>query len=558
MTTSNQLLNYDGNSMLDRSPPILLDPSAESSSSSSRNESNNNKYYNNIENRDSSTPELVSDSEYGKSERSPTASNNCSPISILGTKKISPNFGNLGDSLRAHELRQNNNNNSQDAFSSNYDSNLNVTLSNESQSNEIRLPSSINSSVDQHSQTLAKIYSAIGSLEYNSFSEQTDVVSSRKDLVSCIQKKRNNLNGKNTISLKSPPSVTFELNKNENTNEYSKVNNIAQDIVLPNKEEEDSEASHIETKEVIPSNKTDKKARKTKKKVKITSEPIEMFRPSCDAYTPRINQKKNIPYKHLAKREPQAVTTMGSISRPNFSDVLRRVAMIIHQHILKIERRFGDAISDSKLFLPEMRYTFAEENFATPTYKCTTIRVPMARTGVIYSLQKVHIKYNIPTVSEIYDFAYSLFQKVQLSSECSIVCLIYVERLMELAKVPLLADTWRPIFMCGLLLASKVWQDLSSWNIEFSNVYPQYSLDAISRMETKFLKMVKWDLYISSSLYAKYYFALRSLVEKKDFRQRYNQMVGVVGSVDAREALKIQRRTEMVKEVALSQYSRSM
>ena len=71
-----------------------------------------------------------------------------------------------------------------------------------------------------------------------------------------------------------------------------------------------------------------------------------------------------------------------------------------------------------KLFLPEMRCAFAEDNFATPTYKCTTIRVPMAYTGVTCSLQKVHIKHNIPTISEIYDFAHSLFQKVQLSSEC--------------------------------------------------------------------------------------------------------------------------------------------
>merc|ERR1712125_229808 len=196
---------------------------------------------------------------------------------------------------------------------------------------------------------------------------------------------------------------------------------------------------------------------------------------------------------------------------------------------------------------------------ATPTYKCTTIRVPMARTGVIYSLQKVHIKYNIPSVSEIYDFAHSLFQKVQLSSECSIVCLIYVERLMELAKVPLMADTWRPIFMCGLLLASKVWQDLSSWNIEFSNVYPQYSLDAISRMETQFLKMVKWDLYISSSLYAKYYFALRSLVEKQDFRNRYNRMIlGQTSAAEKDLAQKVQQRSEQIKEEALLQLSRSM
>ena len=70
--------------------------------------------------------------------------------------------------------------------------------------------------------------------------------------------------------------------------------------------------------------------------------------------------------------------------------------------------------------------------------------------------------------------------------------------------------------------------------------------------------MVKWDLYISSSLYAKYYFALRSLLEKQDFRMRYNRMVGGVGSVDVSEALKVQQRSERVKEEALMQLSRSM
>ena len=52
--------------------------------------------------------------------------------------------------------------------------------------------------------------------------------------------------------------------------------------------------------------------------------------------------------------------------------------------------------------------------------------------------------------------------------------------------------------MCGLLLASKVWQDLSSWNIEFASVYPQFSLDSINKLELNFLRNVKWDLYISS------------------------------------------------------------
>ena len=288
-------------------------------------------------------------------------------------------------------------------------------------------------------------------------------------------------------------------------------------------------------------------------------DPGEMFRPSSDAYTPRL--KKAPTYKRPATRNSVGSTDMGTLSRPNFRDALRRVSMILQQHITKIERRFDKAqsISDSGLFLPAMRDCFHEDNFVIPTYKCTMVRIPTAPTaGVICVKKRIPLKYKIPTEEEIYEFGHQLFKTVQLSSECSIVCLIYIERLMEIAKVPLLGTTWRPIFMAGLLMASKVWQDLSSWNIEFASVYPQYSLEAINKLELLFLKNVKWDLYISSSLYAKYYFALRSILEKQDFRNRYNRMVGAAGHVDASQAMKIQKRTEMVKEEALMQLSKSM
>ena len=289
---------------------------------------------------------------------------------------------------------------------------------------------------------------------------------------------------------------------------------------------------------------------------------IGVFRPSCDAYTPRM---ANRPIKYKPAQERTSVekmsTTMGTIQRPNFRDALRRVAIILHQHITKIEQRFETGVrgaDDAGLFKASMREAFNEDLYATPRYRCCMVRVPMARPGVVYSMRKIRVVYNTPTTEEIYDFAHQLFKKVQLSSECSIVCLIYVEKLMEVANVPLMSDTWRPIFMCGLLLASKVWQDLSSWNIEFASVYPQFSLDAINRLELEFLKMIKWDLYISSQLYAKYYFALRSLLEKSGFRDRYNQMVGGIGGIAASEAMKVSKRSEAVKEEALLHLSRSM
>jgi Cyclin, N-terminal domain len=236
-----------------------------------------------------------------------------------------------------------------------------------------------------------------------------------------------------------------------------------------------------------------------------TIKPVEMFRPSSDAYTPRMERKK-ITYKPAEKREPvqKMATTMGTLSRPNFRDALRRVSMLIRQHIVKIEERFKNRPEgpvrrgDEGLFKMSMKDAFSEEKFATCRYKCTVVRVPMARPGMVFGLKKIRPKYEIPTEEEIYEFAHQLFKTVQLSSECSIVCLIYVERLMETSKVPLLASTWRPIFLCGLLLASKVWQDLSSWNIEFASVYPQFSLDAINKLELQFLRMLKWDLYVSS------------------------------------------------------------
>ena len=311
-------------------------------------------------------------------------------------------------------------------------------------------------------------------------------------------------------------------------------------------------------------NKTKKKS-SGKKKVTIESKPkeirhVELFRPSCDAYTPRMG-KKIIKFKPAEQRlnmKESVGNALGTIQKPNFQDALRRVAMIIQQHIVKIERRFRSGADNADLFDPAMRDAFAEDNFVTPRYKCSMVKLPMARSGVVYGMRKIRVEHNIPTADDIYEFGHRLFNQVQLSSECSIICLIYVERIMEAAKVPVMATTWKPIFMCGLLLASKVWQDWSSWNIEFANVYPQFSLESINKLELLFLKMVKWDLYISSSLYAKYYFALRSLLEKQDFRKRYVRMVGGVGQVSASQAVKISKRSEMLKEKSLAFLSSSL
>jgi len=186
---------------------------------------------------------------------------------------------------------------------------------------------------------------------------------------------------------------------------------------------------------------------------------------------------------------------------------------------------------------------FSEDNFVAPQLVYHFVRVPLCRLGFQFTIREVKKQHAIPSLEEVHQFVSDLFVKAQLSAECSIVCLIYVERLMELANVPLVATTWRPCLLCGLLLASKVWQDLPSWNSEIAQIYPQFPLQAINRLESLFCREIKWDLYISSSAYAKYYFALLSLTEKKDFRMKYNAML-----LNAPNAQQVATRSTGIKQ----------
>ncbi|CAM9812793.1 unnamed protein product [Chrysoparadoxa australica] len=317
-----------------------------------------------------------------------------------------------------------------------------------------------------------------------------------------------------------------------------------------------------------------------KKRVSFTED--EGFRPSYETYTPRLTHKA-MKYRAPETRAVGAVAPPSSVHRPNYHDAMRRVSIVVYNHIYSCERRMARALAVARgetlrstrpasQFRPTVPTgndagplevlnsaqieLFHEENFIQPQYKCTFIRhgPMMAIGGLGFTLSEMTSDPQAPTVDEIYEFITTLFNKACLSSECSLVCLIYVERLMEVGGIPLLALNWKPIVLCGLLLASKVWQDLSSWNVEFSTVYPQFPLKAINRLEHMYLQQIRWDLYISSSLYAKYYFALRSLTEKESFRRRYN----VVMQIDAPKANMVQERSDALKSTSRQLFSRSL
>ena len=82
---------------------------------------------------------------------------------------------------------------------------------------------------------------------------------------------------------------------------------------------------------------------------------------------------------------------------------------------------------------------------------------------------------------------------------------------MEHANVPLVARTWRPCLLCGLLLASKVWQDLRFVVIvveanyfHFGHYHPLFPFSyylTLSEFSTTALGTVKLLKFIHNSHY---------------------------------------------------------
>lgn len=68
---------------------------------------------------------------------------------------------------------------------------------------------------------------------------------------------------------------------------------------------------------------------------------------------------------------------------------------------------------------------------------------------------------------------------------------------------------WRHLVFTSFILASKIWDDESYENENFSKAFAKYSIRDINCFEMHFLECIDFELYIKSSDYAKHYYILR-------------------------------------------------
>jgi len=142
---------------------------------------------------------------------------------------------------------------------------------------------------------------------------------------------------------------------------------------------------------------------------------------------------------------------------------------------------------------------------------------------------------DIPTEDMIFHTIRSVYECARIPTECLIVSLVYIERLIAVSGCSMLVTTWRPILLSALILAQKVWDDRSLHNIDFSVFCPMFTLKEINFLEKKFLELIGYDVSISASLYASYYFQLRTLCQRVDREFSLKPMdVEVAAKLEAR------------------------
>ena len=108
-------------------------------------------------------------------------------------------------------------------------------------------------------------------------------------------------------------------------------------------------------------------------------------------------------------------------------------------------------------------------------------------------------------------FLRNVMDKMQLTTECIVICLIYLEQVMLKGKIEIRDFNWKPLVFTATLLASKFWEDIIWYNVDFVDNLEIYSLRSINRLESEFLSLCDYNIYVSAEKYEKYQEQVRAI-----------------------------------------------
>lgn len=127
----------------------------------------------------------------------------------------------------------------------------------------------------------------------------------------------------------------------------------------------------------------------------------------------------------------------------------------------------------------------------------------------------------LPNLEELVMFLKFWFYKQALSPQVGIMAIHYVDQLIYKTGLLITPVNWRRILICALMVADKVWEEDVVCNADYCNeAFPLLTVEDLNAMEREFLSLLDFKLVLKTSVYAEYYFALRSISGLDGFPNR--------------------------------------
>ena len=268
--------------------------------------------------------------------------------------------------------------------------------------------------------------------------------------------------------------------------------------------------------------------------------------------------KTSTPPSHVRRNTGGTIYLQSTMDNPDVQATIKAVCGVFRAHIVQSAARKSQrspvsvAATNASLDIFRDDYETQSNISHQPLYQ---------RSGYLGGPMNKNDKAairdpEVPSLEEIQLFYQDFYRRSQMEHDTIIMSLIYVERLIKSTHGALTpaVNNWRSILFSCMVLSSKVWDDLSMYNIDFSQVSRlsgtgicSFSLQRTNALELAVLTNLDFNVRVGASEYAKYYFLTRTMLS------RSGMLVGPLLPLTKTQSRNLESRTVQYQNLILSE-----
>jgi Cyclin, N-terminal domain len=246
---------------------------------------------------------------------------------------------------------------------------------------------------------------------------------------------------------------------------------------------------------------------------------------------------------HMRRNTGGTVFLQSTMENPNINATIKCVCGVYRAHIVSSSAAAAATATVPAASRDKSSAAAAFEIFRDETYR---------DYRRITSQNTAGHSQPVPSLLEIESFYMDFYRRSQMEQDTIIMSLIYVERLIKETNGALTPSpsNWKSILFSCMVLSSKVWDDLSMFNLDFSNVsmavsssrnaagsapaapasssssLSSFSLQRTNALEVALLQTLNFNVRVAASEYAKYYFLIRTMLHRSGLLDESNHGSG--------------------------------